>query len=427
MSRARDFFTAEDGRIYEGWKVVGGSASVLLLATGSLVYGLGVVFEPIKTELALSTFTVSILFSLRSEVGGIAAPFVGMALDRVGPQSVVRVGVTISAAGCLLLSFATGLWVFVPAMLLIAVGQTAGGGQVGNHAVASWFRRRRGRAMSAMTLGGAAGGLVAVVVGVGVNSIGWRATLRILAVVILIGGHLLARFVRSRPLDHHQPIDGYRFEGENPTTSSDWDIPFGEAVRSKAFRLLLMYNIVTDFSRLAYLTHLANFVASDLGGSASMAGVVVGVSGVASIPGRLGSGYFADRMPVRVVAAATMVPFIGGVALLSVATEPWHAVVAAVLGGIGFGASVPVRPALYVNYFGMSIFGRIMGTGRLLSTTGGAAGGAIVGLMVDRNDGSYSAAWLVALAVGALSIPLALLAKPPTELHERYSVAPNSS
>jgi MFS family permease len=422
LTRAKNFFTTDDGAVYDGWKVVGGSASVLLLATGSLVYGLAVVFEPIKTELALSTFTVAVLFSLRSEVGGVAAPFVGMALDRVGPTTVVRLGVTVSASGCLLLSYATGLWHFVPAMLLIAVGQTAGGGQVGNHAVATWFRRRRGRAMSMMTLGGAAGSVTAGLVGLGVGSIGWRPTLRILAVIILVGGHALARFVRARPPDHPQPIDGHHFAGDSADSISDWDIPFGEAVRSRAFRLLLTFNVFADFGRLAYLTHLANFVVSDLGGSAGIAGLAVTLSGVASVPGRLLSGYFADRISLRFVAAWTMVPFVLGVALLSVATKPSHALAAALLGGLGFGASVPVRPALYVDYFGISIFGRIMGAGRLLSTTGGAAGGAIVGLMVDRADGSYSTAWLVALGVAAVSIPLAIIAKPPTDLQQRYAL-----
>ena len=117
-----------------------------------------------------------------------------------------------------------------------------------------------------------------------------------------------------------------------------------------------------------------------------------------------------------------MAPFVVGTALLALATEPWHAYVAAVFGGIGFGASVPVRPAMYVEFFGLAAFGRVMGLGRLASTTGGFFGGALVGLLIDRADGSYSGAWALVSFVALLSMPLVLLVRPPTALQERYRV-----
>jgi MFS family permease len=402
--------------------VVGGTATVLMLATGSLVYGLTVVFDPIQAELGASTLLVSLGFGLRSEVGGLAAPLVGSALDRVGPTPVVRTGVVLASSGCLLLSFTTSFWHFVPAMLLIAVGTTASGGQVGNYAAASWFRVRRARAMSLMTLGGAAGGLFALLMGVGVDSIGWRSTLRLLAVVILVGGLGLSRFVRARPAGHPEPIDGFQLPGEGDKRSSDWEIPWAVALRSRAFKMLIGFNLGVDFSRLAYLTHLANFVVTDLGATAVVGGGVVTASTISSVPGRLLSGFFADRLPLRFVAAATMAPFLVGIALLAFATEPWHAFVAASFGGIGFGASVPVRPALYVSYFGLRAFGKIMGIGRLASTTGGFLGSALVGLLVDRSGGDYTIGWLVTLGVCAVAMPVALLATPPVDLQRRYAL-----
>ena len=134
------FFTAPDGRLYEGWRVVTASAVVTLMAVGSIVYGFGSIFEPLRTELGWSTFVVSLGFSLRSEVGGVAAPFVGAALDRVGPRRVVRSGVVMSSVGVLALSFTTTVWWFFASVALLAVGTTAAGGQAGNHAVATWFR-----------------------------------------------------------------------------------------------------------------------------------------------------------------------------------------------------------------------------------------------------------------------------------------------
>ena len=420
---AGTFFRSSDGRIYEGWGTVLSSAAVTLVAVGSVVYGFGAIFEPLRNELGWSAFVVSLGFALRSEVGGIAAPLVGMALDTVGPRTVVRAGVLASSLGVLLLSFTQELWQFFPAVALIAVGSTASGGQVGHHAVASWFRVRRARAMSFMTLGGAMGGFFSVIVAVGVDRIGWRATLRVLAVGIVVLGLLVSRWVRARPAQHPQPIDGIELaDGEVPRAAVEWNVPYRDAIRSAAFRRIVAFNVGADFARLAYLTHLVAFVERDLGARPVAAGAALTVSTVASFVGRLGAGHLADRFPVQLVSGTTMLPFACGTTLLALASEPWHAYVAAVLGGIGFGASVPVRPAMYVEFFGLTAFGRVMGLGRLASTTGGFFGGSLVGLLVDRYDGSYAAAWVVVTVVCLASVPAVLLARPPRDLQERHRI-----
>ena len=117
--RTRRFFRSSDGRVYEGWITVLASATVTAVAVGSVVYGLGAIFEPIRTELGWSTLFVSLGFGLRSEVGGLAAPLVGAALDSVGPRRVARAGVVLSALGVLSLSYVQTRWHFLPSMALI--------------------------------------------------------------------------------------------------------------------------------------------------------------------------------------------------------------------------------------------------------------------------------------------------------------------
>ena len=262
---------------------------------------------------------------------------------------------------------------------------------------------------------------LALVVAVGVENIGWRATLRWLAAGILLLGLLVSRWVKARPDDHHQPIDGISTPpGQAEARATEWNVPYRDAIRSSAFRRIVGFNLAADFGRLAYLTHLVAFVERDLGASPVAAGAALTVSTLASFIGRLGAGVLADRLAVRRVSAATMAPFAAGAVVLALSTEPWHAYAAAVLGGIGFGASIPVRPAMYVEYFGLVAFGRVMGLGRLASTTGGFAGGALLGLIVDANDGSYAAGWWLVAAVVVCSTPLVLSAAPPRDLQRRY-------
>ena len=114
------FLRGEDGKVYEGWLVVAAAASVVSLIAGFFFYGLGTFFTEFQEEFAWSAAATSIGFSLRSEVGGIAAPLVGWALDRYPPRHLLRAGLLLSALGCVAMSYISQLWHFYAAMLMIA-------------------------------------------------------------------------------------------------------------------------------------------------------------------------------------------------------------------------------------------------------------------------------------------------------------------
>ncbi len=73
-------------QIYEGWLVVGSFALVIVMIGTAFFYGFGTIFTPIVKEFGWSNASTALAFSLRSEVGGIAAPFVGFLIDRFGPR-----------------------------------------------------------------------------------------------------------------------------------------------------------------------------------------------------------------------------------------------------------------------------------------------------------------------------------------------------
>ena len=103
--------------------------------------------------------------------------------------------------------------------------------------------------------------------------------------------------------------------------AAEFDIPYRVAIATSSFRRIVGFNIVADFGRLAYLTHLVAFVERDLGARPIAAGSALMISTLASLLGRLAAGYFADRFAVQRVAALTMAPFAAGVLVLAVASE----------------------------------------------------------------------------------------------------------
>src|SRR3990172_4598143 len=93
-----------------GWWIVFASAASVSLTGGPFFCGFSPLFDPLIAEFGWSRAATSFAFSLRSEVGGIAAPAVGLLVDRVGSRRVMVVGVLAVALGFVLLSRVQDLW-----------------------------------------------------------------------------------------------------------------------------------------------------------------------------------------------------------------------------------------------------------------------------------------------------------------------------
>ena len=409
-------------RLYEGWVVVGASAVLYLLVGASLTYGFGAIFNEVIDEFAWSVAATALAFSLRAEVGGIAAPLVGAILDRTGAQKVIVAGVIVSVTGIMLMSLIQNLWQFYAAMLVISVGVSAAGSQVGLAATATWFERRRARAMAIMTVGGGFGGLLAVILAALVEEYGWRQALRILAVFMLVAGVAISTLTRSRPDDHPQPMDGVAQAGVEPAASAAQGEPLPHiersgmstkaAIRSRPFVLLTFAMIAYTFATNSVIVHQLPYLESAIGVSKSVAGSTVLAFTLTSILGRLGLGFLADRYPKRAVASAAAVLVAVGLLVLATASTFTIAIIGVMIVAPGYGAMMPVRPALFADYFGTRHFGAINGTATLIAHTGGALGPWVVGLVVDASGG-YAAGWYLSAAVALIAVPLFLNARPP--------------
>ncbi len=407
-------------KVYEGWIVVAAAAVLYLVIGASVTYGLGPVFNELVNEFGWSVAATSLAFSLRTEVGGVAAPIVGGILDRVGVQRVIVGGVVIASCGAFMMSMVETLWQFYAAMITLSLGVSGAGSQVGLAATATWFEKRRARAMSIMTLGGGVGGLVAVAMAALVEELGWRPALRVLALVMLIGGLGIARVTRSRPPGHPQPMDGVPLWEGSVTDGDDsrWGIPMARAVRSRSFALLTMGMIAISFSTTAVVVHQVPYL-EHLGVAKATAASTVLLFTLTSIVGRIGLGFLADRFAKRAVMASAAGLVAIGVALLASSNSLVTATVAIAIVAPGYGATMPVRPALFADYFGTKHFGAVNGLATMLALSGGAAGPWVVGRVVD-STGGYVEGWYLSAAVALAGIPLFLIAMPPSSLYREF-------
>ena len=406
--------------VYEGWIVVGSFGLVIVMIGTAFFYGFGTIFTPIVQEFGWSNASTSLAFSLRSEVGGIAAPIVGILIDRFGPRRSLLAGVIIASLGMFGMSFMHNLWQFYLSMFVIALGVSAAGGPVGMVATASWFERRRARALSFLTVGGGVAGVGVIGVAWLVEHLGWRDGVRVLSAAILLVGLFASANVRSRPIDHHQPIDGIPFDGEEEDEgySTHWGVPPRRVLLSRAFLCLAFGQACVGFGTTALIVHIIPYLESQ-GVGKSAAATAVTVYTLVSLVGRLGLGYLADQYQKRLLMAAACALVAVGMPLLALTHGLWSTLGVMVMIAPGFGGTIPVRPAMLADYFGTRYFGAVNGSMVLVQTLGAFFGPLVVGWVVDVT-GVYTYGWLACGVVSAVAVPLVLLATTPHHLAAEF-------
>jgi sugar phosphate permease len=416
---------AERTGVFYGWWIVFASAAIVFLCGGTFFYGFGALFNPIVGEFGWSRASVSFAFSLRSEVGGIAAPVVGFMVDRVGSRVLMSVGVVIVAIGFVLLSRIESLWMFYGAVIVIAIGMSACAGPVGMVAIAHWFKRRRGRALALMTVGAGTSGIMVLVLALLIDQFGWRDSLLIMAALQLAICLPLALSVRSRPEDMGLRPDGDAWDSPedaaNPPVVVHEGFTVAEAVRSPSFWKLSTAIMLTNLGSLAIIVHQIPFLTSQVAVSESFAAATVTAMTLLSLLGRLGLGQLADVMDKRRVLAISL--GITALSLLLMATvhEPWQLLYALPVFALGFGGVIPVRPAFQAEYFGMRAFGAIQGLVFTIATLGALFGPVFAGWMYDQTD-SYRVAFVI-LSLGSFAaVPLVLSIRRPAWIQGESSV-----
>lgn len=395
-----------------GWWVVFASAAIVFLTGGTFFYGFSALFNPIVNEFGWSRAAVSFAFSLRSEVGGIAAPVVGFMVDRVGPRRLMVFGVTTVAVGFFLLSQVQNLWAFYGSVVVIAIGISAAAGPVGIVAVAHWFRRRRGRALAFLAMGAGSSGIMVVVLAWLISAFEWRNALLIIAALQLAVCVPLALSIRNRPEEMGLHPDGDVEDGPRledaaltPGVAEPEGCTVRQALRSPAFWRLALAVALGNLGAMAIIVHQIPFLTGSVGLSEAAAAASVTGMTLVSVGGRFGFGYASDLIDKRLVMAGAYALLALAVLLFAAVYHPWQVFLVLTLFGLGWGGIIPVRPALQAEVFGLRAFGAIQGLVFTIATLGAFIGPVFAGWMYDQTE-SYRLAFVVLAAAAFLAVPM---------------------
>lgn len=373
-------------RFTNPWWVVVGAVSGLFVCNGPvLAFTFGVFLKPIMADMGVQRGAVSLAFGIGGVFSSLMVPVLGWMMDRWSIRRVALPGIVVYAfAICLLGLTPHSLVIFT---LLFALAEAASAIQtpIGYaKAIAAWFDRRRGLALGIAMSGVGIGGFVMPQLAEAlIERLGWRGAYPVLGLLTLaIAFPVVALWIR-------EPRPG---EGEERRPVAAGALPgltLRQAAGASQFWILLAMFFLVAVALNGTVAHVVPLL-TDAGLSPAKAAATLGVFGLATMCGRLLSGYLVDRIFAAHVAAVLFLSPIAGFALLASAAGALP-VLGVILVGLGLGTEIDLIAFLVSRYLGRRAFGQIYGYCFMLFGFGSAAGRFLGGFVYDR-AGSYNPA-----------------------------------
>lgn len=357
---------------------------------------IGSFIKPITTEFDWSRSEFVGALSLGSFLGGLTAAFVGPLVDKYGSRWIVFTGTLVLGATLIAASRVNNLPTFYAA---IAGGSICFNGCIGialSTMVPKWFVKKRGKALAMMNLG--------IRIGVSVNpyvanalisEYGWRtamATMGIMVWAVAVIPSVV--FLRRKPEDMGLLPDGEAAPTADNTQAGaarlEKSFTLKEALSSRSFYILLAALSLVFVSSTGILFNMVPII-TDQGLSPSAASLVILTWSSIGILGTITSGFLADRLPVKHVAAVAFVLMGLGIFFMSQINGLALAYAFAIVHGIVWGAWNNLQILLVANQFGRGSLGAIRGVIQPVQTVVSAAG-PIAAAWVFDNTGSYDPA-----------------------------------
>ena len=377
------------------------------LSIGSMfMYTFGIFAKPLAAEFHGSRAAVSLAILFLNLIVAVTSPFTGYAVDRFGGRRVITISI-LALSGCLLVlsTITPPIWHLYALYIAAGIAGTGSSPVAYSRVVASWFDHDRGLALGCASAGlGMGAFIVPSITQFVIQHHGWRQAYVALACLsACIAAPVIGWFLRGTPQELGLLPDGADDTSHGIAAKAPLPgLTFREALRTGMFwRLFLIFYAVSACLN-GTVTHLVPLL-TDRGVGGQQAAAAVSLFGAATVIGRVGNGYLADRYFAPYIAAILFSGATAGVALL------WHGATgslvyfAALLMGLAIGAEADVMPFLVSRYFGMRSMGALFGCIFSAYTLGAGSGPYLLGAGFDAT-GSYRAPLGYALPVMALAI-----------------------
>ncbi len=370
------------------------------LAWASSYYLPAILADPISASLHVSRSLVFAAFSMALLIAAFAGPRVGRFIDRHGGRGVLALSNLVLAAGLVMLAAANGLTTLFAAWAILGFGMALGLYDAGFAALAALYGQAARGPITGVTLFAGFASTVSWPVSTLLNdALGWRETVLVWAVLNLVLGLPLNRFVLPQPA---QPAH------LSPAAKSS----IGWTPRKEM--LLLAFVFAAAWFVTGAMAAQLPALLQRAGSTQAQAVAAAALVGPAQVAARLAEFIVLRRVHPLVSAriAASLHPL--GAALFAILGAP-AAAAFAILYGAGNGLLTIARGTVPLAVFGPEGYGERTGLLGAPARAAQAFAPLLFGLLLDV-IGLWTIAVSVALCLAALGALLCLpIAKPRGE------------
>ena len=383
--------------ILRPWLMMVFAMLMLVVSNGMVLSGLSAFDKSLIEEFGWSRGALKARDLITLLATGLAAPFIGAVIDRVGVKRLILLGSLVLAACYYAYSLIQTPVHAYAIHLVMAVVLIGCGLNVAVILVSNWFEAKRGTALGIAICGTSFGGMLfPPVITALTASQGWRAAFVTLSVVPLVLLLVAALVVKSRPSDVGEQPHGAG-QGKLPPQSLT-GVEFSQALRTPTFWVLCFTACITFYAMMSAMAHLFLHM-QDLGFDAPTAAKALSLMFGLALVGKFVFGTASDYIDQKRVFLANLAVMLGGSVALATLQREW-VWTAISLYGLGWGGMYTMLQLQAVNSFGLKAAGKILGTLVMVEAIGGGVGIFLTGVLFDR-FGNYQ------LAFGLICVMLA--------------------
>jgi len=408
--------------VFYGWILLAVMCLVYLLGIGPQFYGFGVALPATAEALGLSRTQASAGFSALALLLGLSGPVTAMLMRRIGIRFTIVAGAVLTTLGAALVAVSDSFLLYVlGGGVLMGFGVGFMTILPGTTLISTWFAVRRSLAMGIfLTAGGVGGFLSANIIRSLIESTGsYRSAWWLMSGAGLAGGVLAVLFVRESPAAMGQFPDGIDPASAGGSVAArtsrvyqtviEWEA--SKALRTPTFWYIVAANAVFGLGVQIVNSQLVAHL-TGIGVTAAVAASALGSMALLSAFARLVGGPVGDRVEPRYLLAVGLAAQVAGILLLSQATSTALIYGFVVLFGGGYGIAYLSIPPLVANYFGPGPYASLYGVLLPVGTVIGALGPVVAGAVFDAS-GSYGTIFTGFAVLAAVTVVVALMARPP--------------
>ena len=410
IQRARSKFQTAP---FYGWYIVAALFFSMFLGVGAR-NGFGIFVETWEKEFHATVGTISIAAAVGWLVNGASQVVFGRMVDRFGGRIVVTIGLITMGLGTAAIAAVGNVYALI-ALYGVVVSFASGALSGGPPSVvaARWFRKSRGKALSALASGGSVGGLVFVpFLTYLLIWTDWRTSWLIAGGIVLVLGAPLVYFVvRDDPQDVGETPDGIRDEGTTggnvpggtpatPLEARTWTAPFGTA---PMWQLSIGY-FVCGVTTGSISVHYVRWAVSE-GITPTTAALAFGLLSGINAVGVILIGTLSDRVERRLLLGCVYLVRGSAFLILLILPGQWALWGFAIAGGASWLATVPLTTGLAADVYGLRHMGSLVGLINFAHQIGGALAVYLFGLAFDiwGNYDPAIAAGIICLVVAGIA------------------------